>query len=136
MNIEEFLTQTDLVLGNEGVHSDFGCSEQSVPAMIEYVKSHFPDYPCCVVADWKWVNMKAPPEVHEMLGEHGLKPSAVLAHRVVSDDSMRGFKSVRTTLLKELHKNCIFLTRNTAYILIEPGKRVSVDAPVFTSIFG
>ena len=89
-----------------------------------------------MVADGKWVDMKAPQEIQETLGKYGLKLSALLAHRVVSDDGMRGFKSVRTTLLKEPHKNCTFLTRNTAYILIEPGKRVSVDAPVFTSIFG
>lgn len=136
MNIEEFLNQTDAVLGYEGVHSDFGCSEQSVPAMIEYVKHQLPDYPSCVVADWKWVDMNASHEDEEMLAEHGFKPSALLAHRVISDDCMRGFKSVRTTLLKELHKNCIFVTRNTAYILTGPGKRVSVDAPVFISIFG
>ncbi len=71
----------------------------------------------------------------ESLESYELKPSASLAHRIIADESMRSFKSVRTTLLQEPHKNCIFLTRNTAYILNGPGTRVSIKPQVFTSIF-
>jgi len=136
MNIEEFINQTDNALNQEGAPCDFGCSQRSVPAMIEYIKTHLSPYPYSVVADWKWVDMDASQETRESLESYGLKPSALLVNRVITDERMRPFKSVRTTLLQSLHKNCIFLTRNTAYILTTPGTRVSIDTRVFISLFG
>lgn len=136
MNIEEFISQTDHVFNHKGTPCDFGCSQRSVPAMIEYVKTHLSPYPYSVVADWKWIDMDASQETRDSLDSYGLKPSALFAHRVITDERMRPFKSVRTTLLQRFHKNCIFLTRNTAYILTGPGTRVSIDTRVFISIFG
>jgi len=136
MNIEAFINQAAGVFNNEGTPCDFGCSQRSVPTMIEYIKKHLSPYPYCVVADWKWIDMNASQEIRESLGNYGFKPSALLARRVITDERMRPFKSVRTTLLQGFHKNCIFLTRNTAYILSGPGTRVSVDSRVFTCIFG
>ena len=136
MNIEEFISQYDRVFGDEGTPCDFGCSQQSVPAMIEYVKAHLSPYPYSVVADWKWVDMDASQETRESLDSYGLKPCALFANRVITDELMRPFKSVRTTILQGFHENCIFLTRNTAYILTGPGTRVSIDTKTFINIFG
>lgn len=136
MKVEEFMNQVDRIYNEEGASCDFGCSQQSVPAMIEHIKKHLSPYPYCVVTDWKWVDMSASQETRECLDNYGLKPSALFAGQVIADEGMRRFESVRTTLLQSFHKNCIFLTRNTAYILSGPGKRVSVDARVFTYIFG
>jgi len=136
MNIEDFINQADGVFNNEGAPCDFGCSQRSVPTMIKYIKKHLSPYPYCVVADWKWIDMNASEKTRESLDSYGLKPSALLARRVITDERMRPFESVRTTLLQGFHKNCIFLTRNTAYILSGPGTRVSIDTRVFTSIFG
>jgi len=136
MNIEEFLDQTDRVFNDEGIPCDFGCSEHSVPAMIEYIKNNLSPYPYAVVSDWKWIDLDVPSEIREDLEQHGLKPCALFAHKVIADERMRGFRSVRTTLLQGLYKNCIFLTQNTAYILCGPSKRVSIDYRIFASLTG
>lgn len=136
MNIEKFLDQTDRVFNDEGIPCDFGCSKQSVSAMIEYIKNNFSSYPYTVVSDWKWIDIDASNEIKEDLAQYGLKPCALFAHKVIDDERMRGFNSVRTTLMQGFHKNCIFLTQNTAYILCGPGKRVSMDVGVFTSLMG
>lgn len=136
MNIEEFLCQADRAFNDEGIPCDFGCSKHSIPAMIEYIKNNLSAYPYAVISDWKWIDISVAKEVREDLEQYGFKPCALFAHKVIADESMRGFNSVRTTLLQGFYKNCIFLTQNTAYILQGPGKRVSIDSRVFSSLMG
>jgi len=135
MDLKDVLTQLDQVFNNDGDTCDFGCSEQAVPKMIVYVKESFPSYPYCVVSDWVWIDLTVSNKAMATLEERGLKPSAVYAHQVVDDEMRRDFKSVRTTLLQDFYKNCIFLSRNTAYILQGSGTRVSVNPAIFASIF-
>lgn len=135
MNINEFLAQADRIFNNEGDPCDFGCSVSTIPEMIKYVEEELASYPYCVVSNWVWIDINASSKAQESLEKRGLKPCALYAHKVVDDERMRPFKSVRTTFLQGFHKNCIFLTQNTAYILNGPGTRVSVDTSVFASIF-
>lgn len=134
MNIDEFINQTESVLYNRGSHCDFGCSKSVIPEMIEYIKQHLPDYQYCVVSGWCWIDIVAPSKTIENLNERGLQPSALFAQNVDQDEKNRGFKCVRTTFLKSFHKNCIFVTKNTAYILCQRGTRTTIDAQVFVSI--
>jgi len=135
MNLHEFLSQADLVFNEGGDSCDFGCSDNDVSEMITYVKDNFPDYPYCTISNWVWMDIEAPKETKEKFEKRGLKLCAIYAHEVIEDEPNRGFSSVKTTFLKGFHKNCIFLTQNTAYILKRPGTRISLDAEVFLSIF-
>ncbi|EGG99581.1 hypothetical protein imdm_938 [gamma proteobacterium IMCC2047] len=136
MNIEEFLDQTDRVFNDEGIPCDFGCSQHSIPTMIEYVKNNLSPYPYTVVSGWKWIDIDVSKEIKEDLKKYGFKPCALFARKVIDAERMRRFNSVRTTLLQGFHNNCIFLTQNTAYILCGPGKRVSINSRVFSSLMG
>lgn len=136
MKIEEFLNQVDRIYNDEGITCDFGCSKQSLPAMIEYVKNNLSDYPYAVVSGWKWIDIDVSDETKEDLSKCGFKPSALIARNVIVDEQSRGFKSVQTTLLQGFYKNCIFLTQNTAYILCNQGKRVSIDPRVYYKMMG
>jgi len=135
MNINELINQAQSVFNNQGDHCDFGCSQNLTPCMIEYIKEHLPHYQYCVISNWRWVDIDVSDEVRKKLKVRGFKPSFLYSDSVEEDEKMRGFKSVRTTYLKSFHNNCIFLTKNTAYILRGPGTRMTVDAAVFASIF-
>lgn len=135
MEIREFLNQADRVFNNDGDSCDFGCTENAASEMIAYVKANFPSYPFCVVSDWVWVDINVSKEVIEALESRGLKPSVIYAHRVINDEAGRAFESVRTTLLQDFHKNCVFLSRNTAYILQGQATRVPIDSIVYARIF-
>lgn len=135
MDIGEFLSQADRILNNAGDSCDFGCSENAVSEMIEYIKTNLPEYPYCIISDWTWIDINVSKEALEQIDKRGLKPCAIYANKVIEDEAGRPFESVRTTLLQGFHKNCIFLSRNTAYILLRPETRITVEYPVFASIF-
>jgi len=135
MNINELIHQAQSVFNNEGVLCDFGCSKNSTPCMIEFIKEHLPHYQYCVISNWRWIDIDVSEETRKMLKERGLKPCVLYSDNIDEDEKNRGFKSVRTTFLKSFHENCIFLTKNTAYILRGSGTRITIDAAVFASIF-
>ena len=135
MSIEKIIAQVGHVYSRTGDSCDFGCDESSVPIMIAYVKEYLPRYPFCVVADWVWVDINVESEVLEKFNERDLKPSFIYAHKVIDDEVQRPFEFVRTTYLQDFRENCIFLSRNTAYILQGQGTRVSIDPVVFAAVF-
>jgi len=135
MDIKSFVTQADRIFSCTGDSCDYGCHENAVPKMIMYVKEHLPDYHYCLVSDWVWIDINVTPEHTERFMERGIKPCFVYAHRVIDDEAQRSFKSVRTTFLQNFQQNCIFLSRNTAYILLRPGTRVSIDPIVYATVF-
>lgn len=135
MNVNDFIKQTQSVFNNRGDHCDFGCSQNSILCVIEYIKEHLPHYQYCVISNWRWIDIDASEEAKKKLKARGLKPCFLYSDSVDEDEKNRGFKSVRTTFLKSFHKNCIFLTKNTAYFLQGSGTRMTIDAAVFASIF-
>ena len=134
MDLKSYLTQADQVFSGGGDSCDYGCDEASAPNMIAYINEHFPDYRYCVVGDWTWLDVELKPEARALFEKRGGKPCFVFANKVIDDEAQRGFQSVRTTYLKSFHKNCIFISKNRAYILTGPGKRMTVDPVVFKSI--
>jgi Domain of unknown function (DUF6957) len=135
MDIKSFVAQADRVFNCAGDSCDFGCHESAVPKMIEYVKEHLPGYHYCVIADWVWIDINVTPEELKYFDERGVKPSVIYAHKVIDDEAGRPFESVRTTFLQDFQQNCVFLSRNTAYILHASGTRVTIDSLVFATVF-
>lgn len=135
MSIEKIFSQAGHVFARTGAPCDFGCDKSAVPQMIEYVKEHLPGYCYCVIADWVWIDINVTLEAQEQYDQQGLKPSIIYAHKVIDDEAQRPFEFLRTTALQKFQKNCIFLSRNTAYVLCGPGTRVTIDPVVYDAVF-
>jgi hypothetical protein len=96
----------------ESYPCDLGCDEESTPELVEYCRRHFPCRPYCIVSDWIWIDLET--------GD-----SLLYASKIVKDEAARLHiqRSVLTSPLVEFERNCVFATRNTAYILSGPGRR-------------
>jgi hypothetical protein len=130
------IAQAARLVNGRGDPCDFGCGESDVQEMIAHVKKILPDRPYCAVRHWCWADVDIDPRQAEEVRQAGVKPAFVYANYIIDDESGRwnvGL-SVRTTLLVELHKGCIFATRNTAYILVGPGTRMSVCPNVYNNL--
>lgn len=131
MNLDEFLERTNNLLYASGDACDFGCSPENLRDMKNYVKANFPSRPCCAVSDWMWIDLDIPRREQYKFSDTGVTPQYIWAKNIIEDESGRRWNSVRTSELAEFHKNCIFLTRQTAYILVGPGMRKSASWEAF-----
>ncbi|WP_341939643.1 DUF6957 family protein [Marinimicrobium sp. C2-29] len=107
------------------VSTDLGCDRGFVSQIQQKAARLRPNMPTAVVADWIWI------DIYQNIPENGNDPetlldSFVLAYRLLQDDSDRGFRGVITTSLQEVLWKCLFVTRNTHYILCGSGKRATV----------
>ena len=123
------------ILNGEGDPCDFGCPEQDIEKMIQYVKKESPFYPYSVVSGWVWIDIETNPPSTEECGKEENQPCVIYAKKIIKDERNRPFDGVHTTELREFHKNCIFITQNTAYILSGPGVRLSVDVKTIDAIY-
>ena len=128
--------QMAALVGGHGDPCDFGCKEEDIDAMIARATELFPGKPCSVVANWCWGDIEIHPNDALKLRETGVEPAFVFADTVVYDQANRWPKGscVRTSFLVEFHHPCIFSTRNTSYILLGPGTRMTVMPEVFIQL--
>ncbi|MCB1662670.1 MAG: hypothetical protein H6995_09245 [Pseudomonadales bacterium] len=134
MNIQEVFEQLASIFDDDGTPCDYGCGENAVNDMIQYVKTELAPLPYCVVEDWIWIDISVPRKVQELFMEQGVQPSVIYARTVVDDEIERGFPNLRTSPFVALHRSCIFQTRNTAYILCGAGQRTVMDAKVYAMV--
>jgi len=66
----------------------------------------------------------------------GMKPSFIYAGELMEDErgEWRKGLAVKTTLLVEFHLDCLFITRNTTYILVGAGRRMTVKPDVYLNL--
>lgn len=104
--------------------------------MISQSKKLFPNKPFRVVSRWCWADIAMPPEDAEEIQRYGFQLAFVYADKIEQDEQAPwdAGLSVRTTLLVEFHHKCIFSTRNTNYIHLGRGSRMTVDLGVFTNL--
>lgn len=124
-------------LYGEGTSCDFGCSEENIVEMVALSQEIFPSKPYRVVKHWLWADLKLDQQHLDRYKALGLQPSVIYAKEIVQDGSDRGGvgKSVRTSLLMEFHHGCLFVTRNTTYILVGSGTRMAIHPFVYTNFF-
>ncbi|WP_341936861.1 DUF6957 family protein [Marinimicrobium sp. C2-29] len=136
MDARQQIAQTSRLVNGKGDSCDFGCSEEEIEVMLACSKEHFPGKPYCVVKDWCWADVDIDKRQQEEFRAKGVIPSFVYANNIIDDQAGRWSNglSVRTTLLVEFHKNCIFLTRNTAYVLVGRGSRLTVEPAVYNNL--
>ncbi|MDF1622724.1 MAG: hypothetical protein P1V33_04545 [Pseudohongiella nitratireducens] len=127
-----------LTKGRGDLHEycDFGCQEEAVDQMITKAKEIYPNKPYCVVGQWTWADLMISSEQKQKLAdESGVQPSFIYSDYIFQDNAGRYKRGnwVRSTLLVEFHSPAIFCTKNTSYILVGTGSRISVDTSFFTS---
>mgnify|MGYP005864381883 CR=1 FL=1 len=131
MTLSPLMAYLDRLCEEKGVATDYGCSENEVETYKRIAKSRYPDRPICVVADWRWLDFQvckfSSGDVNNI---EVVDEQQICAKTIIEDQADRQFNSVITSKLNEFSDNCIFLTRNTAYILVGSGYRVSMP-PIF-----
>lgn len=89
-----------------------------------------------IVSSWYLVHVETPPDAASP-GYDDLKPFVICSLNVVKDTQNRFEKTVRTSQMLSFLDKSIFITRNTVYLLVGPGRRLQYsDAPeAFSSFF-
>lgn len=129
----EALRQWIKVVHGDGTPCDYGCTEEKVDAMIARARQLYPQKPYCVVADWTWGDIEIDPRQADEVAQEGVLPAFVYGGKIIRDEADRWAEGacVRTTLLVAFHDECIFSTRNSNYILLGPGARLTVGPSVY-----
>lgn len=132
---QNLVEQIDRLINGEGDPCKVGCEESEVDAMIAYCKDTL-GKKYCLVSRWSWADLAVSPEDNEAIEKSGFKPSFIYASNIIRDEAGRWSPgmSVKSTLLTAFTKNCIFVTANTAYILVGPGTRLRVSPTVYTNL--
>ncbi len=58
--------------------------------------------------------------------KYGLSPTQLYAKNIIEDQNGRGWGCVKTSLLKEIHSNCIFEAANTFYTIQGVGTQKTI----------
>lgn len=138
MSKKATLERFEVLLNTQGQYCDYGCSEENVRQMITYAKKLFPNKPYCVVAQWCWadVDLKGDSSLAEGMRHRDILPCFIYATQILHDEANRWSMNtpVRTSLLVSFHHHCIFVTRNTSYILLGLGVRLKVAPSAFVNL--
>jgi hypothetical protein len=137
MDASELISQASRLVNGKGDPFDAGCREDEAQDMIAYCKHLRPNKPFCLIANWCWADLDIDPMVIERLNSVGVQPAFIYSSYIIEDEAKRwnAALSVKTGLLAEFHKNCIFETRNTFYILVGKGSRLTVSPAVYNNLF-
>ncbi|WP_342244725.1 DUF6957 family protein [Pseudomonas sp. OTU5201] len=135
MDIVEFLSKIAEVFYGKG-ESLPGCALTEAEA-IAWVQQQFPHKPYCLVRDWRWLDLQLDGAALEEVERSGRRPALIFAETIVFDSRAR-FRPghwVRTTLLVSYTEGGLFETRNTVYVLLGAGCRLSADSTIVASLF-
>lgn len=135
-NNKEFWRNIKFIYG-DGDPCNFGCSDEKFQEMISLSQELFPDKPYRVVKEWHWGDLELDDQHLDRLDKMGLKPAFIFAKEIIVDGTERDGegRSVKTSPLFEFHHGCLFVTRNTTYILVGAGTRMTVHPFVFSYLF-
>ncbi len=139
MELSEYIAQIEKMYCGDDSYCDYGCIENNIQVMIERAKTIAPDMYYCTIANWVWVDVNySVTDYLKRYHQQGIEPCFVRSDQIIFDEAQRPYirNSVRSTALVEFYDNCIFRTRNTMYILVGKGSRVSIDAEFLGSLIG
>ena len=97
---------------------------------------HFPSRAYCLVADWAILDLDITTRQRKAITDRQLIPALVYASTVIQDSKGRFAPGdwVKTTLGVSFTHNCLFLTKNTVYVLMGAGRRVRTDLDIALSL--
>ncbi|MED5530705.1 MAG: hypothetical protein VYA99_10170 [Pseudomonadota bacterium] len=134
--VNPIVNQITQLISGKGVPCDLGCLETEIDLRITRAKELFPGKSYCVVSQWTWADIDVQSKDAAKFRKSDIKPHFIYADNVVDDEARRWRKgsSVTTTLMVSFNENCIFCTRNTSYILMGTGTRMSVLPDVYIQL--
>lgn len=133
MKAEEFFNQINAAL-NGDINCDFGSEEKPVADFKSDVKSLNVDKPICLIKNWVWVDIAVDEETSSRYEQRGIRPALVHGD-VLFDEQCRGFKVVWSSALVEFINNYMFVTKNSAYVLVGPGRRGEISAEAYSCLY-
>ena len=88
------------------------------------------------VKNWVWWDIKEDQECNEICIRYKLKPSAIYSHNLLWDESGQFSSgwSLRTSFLEKFEEGCLFITNNTIYVLVGPGRQSDVTLREYDSV--
>jgi len=133
MDLEDLLKTYSDALYEQGSPVSLGCDVAEVPAMISKCRE-LSTKKYSVISNWVIWNIDYDATARQQISDGGLKPSVLYATNLIDDEAGRAFRCVRSTLLKQIHHNCIFESMNTFYILVGSGSERTVSAEFIQSL--
>ncbi len=132
MSTDEYKAQAELLYGSGELLAG---SEESDEALIELVKTRFPNKPYCLVEDWTLARVDVTEDELKKIHALGQLPMVVLADNVIFDSERRFDVGdwVRSTFATSFQDGFLFETRNTIYILCGNGHEKSVGLKTILS---
>ena len=126
----------DLLYDN-GIFCDFGVDESELSRMIEVGRERYPDKAISAVKNWIWWDLDVSEEARLYLEANKILPAMIFANFLIWDSRGRWSEgtSVLTTPLVSFEENCLFVTRNTVYVLIGKGSRKTVDPIIASKVY-
>lgn len=119
-----------------GVPSDLGCDESEVQKWISFCEDKYPNKGVCSVKNWATVECQCSEVEKGQLTAQGFLPFVLHTNCVVWDS--RGRWKVGsfacTFFLVAIEENCLFITKNTCYILLGAGHCKTISIPMLLSI--
>ena len=112
-----------------------GC-ELTTPDAVALARLHFPSRAYCLVTDWAILDLAVTTSQRKAITDRQLIPALVYALTVIQDSKGR-FASgdwVKTTLGVSYIHDCLFLTKNTVYVLMGAGRRLRTDLDTALSL--
>ena len=125
------------MLYRKGSACDFGIDESQLTPMIELAFARYPSKGVSAVKDWKWWDFEVSLDARDRYEAAGVQPAILFADYLIWDSRGRWSEgwNVRTTALVAFEENCLFITRNTVYILVGSGHRKTVDPGLAASLY-
>ena len=129
------LKQLSSFLYDEGTPMK-GC-ELSEEDAIALAKTHFPDKPYRLVANWRWINLDISESEAKAVRDEGCEPCLIYASKILVDSQNQFSRGnwVRSTLHVSFTHGCLFETPNTIYVLMGEGSVKAEKPGVVMSIF-
>jgi hypothetical protein len=132
MTKDEYKEQGELLYGSG---EPLVGSEESDEALIELVKTRFPNKPYCLVEDWILAQVDVTEDELKKIHAFGQLPMVVFADNVIFDSERRFDVGdwVRSTFATSFQDGFLFETRNTIYVLCGNGHEKSVSLKTIIS---
>ncbi|QXG45614.1 DUF6957 family protein [Pseudomonas viridiflava] len=126
---------------DEGLLGDSGApldgSGLNLEEAIRAARKHYKRLPLCVVEQWIILDAIVTDEERAKVAAAGCQPMFMFAYKVVHDEQRRFEPGhwVRSSMGTAFEEGFLFVTRNSAYVLLGPGHRKSTSIAAIFSLF-
>jgi hypothetical protein len=133
--LEERMNLADFISVLSAGEEIGGCQLANSDA-VALANLHFPFRAYCLVSEWAILDLDVTTSQRQAIVDRELIPALVYALTVIQDSRGRFQPGdwVRTTLGVSFTHACLFETKNTVYVLMGAGRRVSTDLNIALSL--